>query len=146
MRTPPAPTRTPSAGASVKSPWPADTFVTLAAISTHFDDAALVAAAQGGDRNALDQLLRRHYDRILAVCRRIAGSSRDGDDACQEALIKIARNLRASTADRRSARGRTGSPRTLRSTRFASATAARISTLVEQTGSVPISPIRRPTE
>jgi RNA polymerase sigma-70 factor (ECF subfamily) len=53
----------------------------------------LVAAAQGGDRNALDQLLRRHYDRILAVCRRIAGSNRDGDDACQEALIKIARNL-----------------------------------------------------
>jgi RNA polymerase sigma-70 factor (ECF subfamily) len=85
--------RTPSAGASVRSPWPADPFVTLAAISTHFDDAALVAAAQGGDRNALDQLLRRHYDRILAVCRRIAGSSRDGDDACQEALIKIARNL-----------------------------------------------------
>jgi RNA polymerase sigma-70 factor (ECF subfamily) len=53
----------------------------------------LVAAAQGGDRNALDQLLRRHYDRILVVCRRIAGSNRDGDDACQEALIKIARNL-----------------------------------------------------
>ncbi len=53
----------------------------------------MVAAAQGGDRNALDQLLRRHYDRIHAVCRRIAGSSRDADDACQEALIKIVRNL-----------------------------------------------------
>jgi RNA polymerase sigma-70 factor (ECF subfamily) len=53
----------------------------------------LVAAAQGGDRNALDQLLRRHYDRIHAVCRRVAGSTRDGDDACQEALIKIVRNL-----------------------------------------------------
>ncbi len=53
----------------------------------------MVAAAQGGDRNALDQLLRRHYDRIHAVCRRVAGSTRDGDDACQEALIKIVRNL-----------------------------------------------------
>ncbi len=53
----------------------------------------MVAAAQGGDRNALDQLLRAHYDRIHAVCRRIAGSSRDADDACQEALIKIVRNL-----------------------------------------------------
>ncbi len=52
-----------------------------------------MAAAQGGDRNALDQLLRQHYDRIHAVCRRIAGSSRDADDACQEALIKIVRNL-----------------------------------------------------
>lgn len=57
------------------------------------DDAALVAAAQAGDRNALDQLLRRHYDRIHGVCRRIAGSTRDADDACQEALIKIVRSL-----------------------------------------------------
>jgi RNA polymerase sigma-70 factor (ECF subfamily) len=57
------------------------------------DDAALVAAAQRGDRNALDQLLRRHYDRIHAVCRRIAGGTRDADDACQEALIKITRSL-----------------------------------------------------
>jgi RNA polymerase sigma-70 factor, ECF subfamily len=57
------------------------------------DDAALVHAAQQGDRNALDQLLRRHYDRIHAVCRRIAGSTRDADDACQEALIKITRSL-----------------------------------------------------
>jgi RNA polymerase sigma-70 factor (ECF subfamily) len=57
------------------------------------DDAALVEAAQGGDRAALDQLLRRHYDRIHAVCRRIAGGTRDADDACQEALIKIVRGL-----------------------------------------------------
>lgn len=62
-------------------------------MARHLDDAALVAAAQGGDRNALDQLLRRHYDRIHAVCRRIAGSTRDADDACQEALVKIVRNL-----------------------------------------------------
>ncbi len=53
----------------------------------------MVAAAQGGDRFALDQLLRRHYDRIHAVCRRVAGTTRDADDACQEALIKIVRNL-----------------------------------------------------
>jgi len=53
----------------------------------------LVAAAQGGDRFALDQLLRRHYDRIHAVCRRVTGGTRDADDACQEALIKIVRNL-----------------------------------------------------
>ncbi len=53
----------------------------------------MVAAAQGGDRYALDQLLRRHYERIHAVCRRLAGSTRDADDACQEALIKIVRSL-----------------------------------------------------
>jgi RNA polymerase sigma-70 factor (ECF subfamily) len=56
-------------------------------------DEDLVAAAQGGDRSALDQLLRRHYDRIHAVCRRLAGSTRDADDAAQEALIRIVRAL-----------------------------------------------------
>jgi RNA polymerase sigma-70 factor (ECF subfamily) len=53
----------------------------------------LVAAAQGGDRAALDRLLRRHYDRVHAVCRRIAGSDRDADDAAQEAMIGIVRGL-----------------------------------------------------
>lgn len=62
-------------------------------MTRHLDDATLVAAAQHGDRNAVDQLLRRHYDRIHAVCRRIAGSTRDADDACQEALVKIVRSL-----------------------------------------------------
>lgn len=57
------------------------------------DDRELVAAARAGDRFALDQLLRRHYDRIHAITRRIAGGTRDADDACQEALIKIVRNL-----------------------------------------------------
>jgi RNA polymerase sigma-70 factor (ECF subfamily) len=57
------------------------------------DDAALVAAAQAGDRTALDTLLRRHYDRVHAVCRRIAGSSRDADDATQEAMISIVRGI-----------------------------------------------------
>jgi RNA polymerase sigma-70 factor, ECF subfamily len=57
------------------------------------DDRTLVAAAQAGDRRALDDLLRRHYDRVHAVCRRIAGSSRDADDAAQEAMISIVRGL-----------------------------------------------------
>ena len=38
-------------------------------------------------------MLRRHYDRIHAVCRRITGSASEADDACQEALIKIVRSL-----------------------------------------------------
>ncbi len=56
-------------------------------------DWALVAAANAGDRNALDSLLRAHYDRIYAVCRRITGSDADAADAAQEALIKIVRSL-----------------------------------------------------
>jgi RNA polymerase sigma-70 factor, ECF subfamily len=52
-----------------------------------------VAAAKDGDRGALDTLLRRHHDRIYALCRRVTGSDADGDDACQEALVAIVRGL-----------------------------------------------------
>jgi RNA polymerase sigma-70 factor (ECF subfamily) len=57
------------------------------------DDAALVRAAQQGDRDALDQLLRRHYERVHAVCRRITGRADDAADAAQEAMIAIVRHL-----------------------------------------------------
>jgi RNA polymerase sigma-70 factor (ECF subfamily) len=52
-----------------------------------------VTAAQGGDRGALDQLLRRHYDRVHAVCRRITGQEADAADAAQEAMIAVVRSL-----------------------------------------------------
>ncbi|MEY2427102.1 MAG: eukaryotic-like serine/threonine-protein kinase [Actinomycetota bacterium] len=52
-----------------------------------------VAAAQAGDRRALDSLLRTHYDRLYAVCRRLTGNDSDAADACQDALIAIVRNL-----------------------------------------------------
>ena len=42
---------------------------------------------------ALDVLLRRHHDRIFAVCRRLAGNDADANDATQEALIAIVRGL-----------------------------------------------------
>ena len=50
-------------------------------------------AARAGEREALDILLRRHHDRLYAVCRRLAGNDADAQDACQEALILIVRNL-----------------------------------------------------
>jgi RNA polymerase sigma-70 factor (ECF subfamily) len=57
------------------------------------DDRALVAAAQAGDRAAVEQLVRAHYDRILGVCRRITGNETDAADAAQEALIAMVRGL-----------------------------------------------------
>src|SRR5512143_2901473 len=56
-------------------------------------DPELVNAARGGDRGALDQLVRRHYDRVHAVCRRITGQEADAADAAQDAMIAIVRNL-----------------------------------------------------
>jgi RNA polymerase sigma-70 factor (ECF subfamily) len=57
------------------------------------DDTELVRAAQGGERAALDTLLRRHYDRLYALCRRMTGDDADAADACQEALMAIVRGL-----------------------------------------------------
>ncbi len=57
------------------------------------DDSDLVAAAQSGQAEALDRLLRRHYDRIYAVCRRLAGNEADALDATQEALLAVVRGL-----------------------------------------------------
>jgi RNA polymerase sigma-70 factor (ECF subfamily) len=37
--------------------------------------------------------LRRHYDRIHAICRRLAGNAADADDATQEALLALVRGL-----------------------------------------------------
>ena len=56
-------------------------------------DEALVAAAQAGERDALEVLLRRHHGRIYAVCRRLAGNDADAADATQEALLNIVRRL-----------------------------------------------------
>lgn len=56
-------------------------------------DAQLVAAARAGDRAAMDALLRRHYDRIHTLCRRMARNDADALDATQEALITIVRRL-----------------------------------------------------
>jgi RNA polymerase sigma-70 factor (ECF subfamily) len=56
-------------------------------------DPQLAAAAATGDRRALDALLRRHADRVHALCRRILGNEQDALDATQEALVAIARGV-----------------------------------------------------
>ena len=66
---------------------------TVAGITPPADDRTLIDAAQAGDRRALDALLRRHHERIYAVCRRLAGNDADALDATQEALIAIVRGL-----------------------------------------------------
>jgi RNA polymerase sigma-70 factor, ECF subfamily len=57
------------------------------------DQSQLVEAAVAGDRGAMDRLLRLHYDRMYAVCRRITGNDADAADATQEAMISVVRSL-----------------------------------------------------
>ncbi len=49
--------------------------------------------AQEGDQAAFEALLRRHYNQIYAVCRRLAGNEADALDATQEALITLVRRI-----------------------------------------------------
>jgi RNA polymerase sigma-70 factor (ECF subfamily) len=56
-------------------------------------DEALAAAANAGDRGALEVLLARHVDRVHAICRRVTGHPEDALDATQEALIALTRGL-----------------------------------------------------
>jgi RNA polymerase sigma-70 factor (ECF subfamily) len=58
------------------------------------DLGALVGPAVGGDRDALEALLRASYDPVYRVCRRIVGHEQDAADAAQEALISVSRGLR----------------------------------------------------
>jgi RNA polymerase sigma factor (sigma-70 family) len=52
------------------------------------DDADLVRAARGGDRDALDTLVRRHRAGALRVCRRVLRDRAEAEDAAQEALLQ----------------------------------------------------------
>ena len=56
-------------------------------------DEALAAAANAGDRGALEVLLARHFDRVHTICRRVTGHPEDALDATQEALIAVTRGL-----------------------------------------------------
>lgn len=64
-----------------------------AAIGAVTEEHELIRSAQAGDRRALDLLLRRHYDRVHGVCRRITGNDADAADAAQNALIAMVRGL-----------------------------------------------------
>lgn len=41
----------------------------------------------------MNKLLSNHYDRLYAICRRLAGNDADGADACQEALLAIVKGI-----------------------------------------------------
>lgn len=56
-------------------------------------DIVLVAAAQRGERDALDALLRRHYGAVVERCRRILSNDADANDAAQNALVAVAKGI-----------------------------------------------------
>lgn len=57
-------------------------------------DDALLQRCQEGLPEALDLLLRRHYDTIRAFAYRLCGSIEECEEVTQESLVKIARSIR----------------------------------------------------
>lgn len=55
-------------------------------------DDALARKARGGDRDALERLLRRHAPDVVKLCHLVAGPT-DGPDAAQRSLEKIVVSL-----------------------------------------------------
>jgi RNA polymerase sigma factor (sigma-70 family) len=62
-------------------------------------DQALLDAARGGDEAAFERLLAPYRGELHAHCYRMLGSLHDTEDAMQEALLRVWRNL-GSLADR----------------------------------------------
>jgi RNA polymerase sigma-70 factor (ECF subfamily) len=57
------------------------------------DDGTLLAAAQGGDRKALNDLLERHQARVFRFGMKMCGREEDAQDVLQETLLAAARNV-----------------------------------------------------
>jgi len=56
-------------------------------------DRALVDAAAAGDREAFDELVRRHQSAIVGLARSLTGGSVDAEDAAQEVFVRAWRSL-----------------------------------------------------
>jgi RNA polymerase sigma-70 factor (ECF subfamily) len=70
-----------------------DTVVT--AERSPFSDAALVAAARGGDTRAFERLYRLYSGRVLGVCLRMTRRRDIAEDCVQQTFIRAWRNLAA---------------------------------------------------
>jgi len=60
---------------------------------SEIEDCELVARAQGGDRGAFSELVRRYHERVFNTVYALVGDLDDADDLAQEAFLKAYRSL-----------------------------------------------------
>ena len=64
-----------------------------AAAAVFDPDRDLVALASGGDRDAFEALLRRHYERVHRLAWRLTGSRADADDIAQDVCCALVEEI-----------------------------------------------------
>jgi len=74
-----------------------DTGVVGARMSTQVD--SLIRAAQRGDQDAFEQLVRAYDQSVLRLAMNLLGSPEDARDVYQEAFLRVYRNLHAFRFD-----------------------------------------------
>ena len=76
--------------------------------SLYDDDRRLVARCRAGERDACEELYRRHAPRVLGLARRMVGPAEDAEDAVQDVFLAGSKSSSRSGASRRWPRGSTG--------------------------------------
>ena len=71
----------------------------LAAPASPFDEAGLIRAAQKGDRDAFERLVREYDRSVLRIAMNLLRSPEEARDVYQEAFLKVYRNLHAFRFD-----------------------------------------------
>ena len=61
--------------------------------SPYDDDRRLVARCRAGEREACEELYRRHAPRVLGLARRMVTSAEDAEDAVQDVFLAVFRKL-----------------------------------------------------
>ena len=56
-------------------------------------DAELVRLAQAGDREAFDEIVRKHQRQVYQLCYRFAGNHEDASDLAQDVFVRAYRSL-----------------------------------------------------
>jgi RNA polymerase sigma-70 factor (ECF subfamily) len=63
------------------------------AASPYDDDRRLAARCRAGERDACEELYRRHAPRVLGLARRMIGPGEDAEDAAQDVFLAVFRKL-----------------------------------------------------
>ena len=66
---------------------------TMAQTVVRMDESALIRAAQLGDQNAFEQLVRLYDQSVLRLAMNLLRSAEDANDIYQEAFLRVYRNL-----------------------------------------------------